>query len=83
MSILIFLLFILILSPIILISIFRGVLSLFGLNFGRNKSRKAESAKRDTAYTRPDSTDEVIKKRPRKKIFDKDDGEYVDFEEIK
>ena len=81
--ILIFFLFILILSPIILISFFRGVLTLFGLNFGRNKHRKKESTKNEASYTRFDSSDDTVKKRPHKKIFDKDDGEYVDFEEIK
>lgn len=81
--ILMLLLFILLLAPVILISFFRGVLSLFGLNFGKGRNRKEETVKRNTAYTRSDSTDDVVKKRPHKKIFDKDDGEYVDFEEIK
>jgi hypothetical protein len=56
---------------------------LFGLNFGKSRNRKEETVKRNTAYTRSESTDDVVKKRPHKKIFDKDDGEYVDFEEIK
>ena len=81
--ILILLLFILLLAPVILISFFRGVLSLFGLNFGKGRNRKEEAVKRDTTYTRSESADDVLKRRPHKKIFDKDDGEYVDFEEIK
>ena len=34
---------------------------MFGLNFGKGRSRKEETVKRNTAYTRSDSTDDVVK----------------------
>lgn len=73
----------LLLLPTILISIVRSILSIFGLNFTRRKAHKDNYKKNDTQYTSYETGNQNTKKRPRKKIFDKDDGEYVDFEEIK
>lgn len=80
--ILFFLLVILVLLPTILISIVRSVLSIFGLNFKRRSQHKNDTRKNGASFTGGAGT-KSSRDGHRKKIFDKDDGEYVDFEEIK
>ena len=73
----------LLLLPMILISFVRSILSVFGFNFKRKSTHNKDAKKADTRYAGFDSAASGIKRGKRKKIFDKDDGEYVDFEEIK
>ena len=84
LSLIFFLVLVLILLlPLILISFVRNILSVFGLNFMRKKRYKNETRKEETIYTGYRTDTGGARKQSRKKIFDKDDGEYVDFEEIK
>ena len=78
-----FLIVILLLLPTILISIIKSILSIFGLNVKSNRTRKNNTRKNNTSFTNYETNDVDEKKHRRKKIFDKNDGEYVDFEEIK
>lgn len=81
MSILSFFFFLII---ILLVFGFSIIGSIFRLIFGggrRQESRRAYSTSQNSesrkTYTNPQPNND------RKKIFDKDDGEYVDFEEVK
>lgn len=78
-----FVIILLLLLPTILISILKSILSIFGLNFKRNRTRKNSTTKNDASFTNYKTSDANDRGRRRKKIFDKNDGEYVDFEEIK
>ena len=78
-----FALVILLLLPTILLSIVRSILSIFGFAFKPNRTHKNDTRKDETSYTSYNTKETGVKNRHRKKIFDKDDGEYVDFEEIK
>lgn len=73
--------FIIILVPTFLFSLIRTILSMLGFMFtGRRRRHTSsyesgrQSAENKTSYSSSTS---------RKKMFDKDEGEYVDFEEIK
>lgn len=73
-----FLLFILIL-PSMILSILSRLLSIFGL--GRKKSFYERGTERQNHAA--DEEKPRREKNGKKKIFSKDEGEYVDFEEIK
>ena len=73
----------LLLLPMILISFVRSILSVFGFNFMKKNKRKSETRKNDVLHSEYEMRGAGTSKQSRKKIFDKDDGEYVDFEEIK
>lgn len=81
--ILFLILIVLFLLPTILISFVRSILSVFGSNFKHKRTNKNEAKKDNASYTSYDANDRGVKNRHRKKIFDKNEGEYVDFEEIK
>jgi hypothetical protein len=51
-------------------SLLRGI---FGFLFGNNKDNNESQNRQKTTYQKPKS---------KKKIFDKSDGEYVEFEEV-
>ena len=70
-------LFFLFLVPTVILSIITRVLSIFKPGTKRKKTHD-DRGHHDT-YTHVKTSD----KRKGKKIFDKDEGEYVDFEEIK
>lgn len=87
-------LFIIIIAVLIIgISIVGGVLrAVFG--FGRRSTsnpntystsgrRQQQSARREREEEERYNAEENIQPRKHKKIFDKDEGEYVEFEEIK
>lgn len=79
-----FILILLLLLPTMLLSLVSGILSLFGLKMGRTDKNKGTRTKwENTSGNKAEASEIREKKRTRKKIFDKDDGEYVDFEEIK
>lgn len=78
-----FVIVLLLLLPTILIAVIRSILSIFGLNFKRNRTQKNSTTNNDASFTNYKTNDVNNKKHRRKKIFDKNDGEYVDFEEIK
>lgn len=78
-----FILVFLLLLPTILISFVKSILSIFGFNSGKKTNRTDKTHKNDTSYTKYETDSSNVKKHRRKKIFDKNDGEYVDFEEIK
>ena len=68
-------LFFLFLVPTVILSIITKVLSFF--NFGARRKKKHQEMENHETYTHTKSTGKG------KKIFDKNEGEYVDFEEIK
>lgn len=71
--ILIFILFIFIFGITLIAAIVRGL-------FGRNKRNSYTQG----TYQRQQASEDRIDGRPkRKKIFDDEEGEYVDFEEVK
>ena len=78
-----FLLVLVLLLPTILISVIKSILSIFGIKYRTGRNRMNDSVRNDASYTRHEANDMGSKTNRRKKIFDKDDGEYVDFEEIK
>lgn len=79
--ILLFLLVLLLLLPAILISFIKNIMSLFGI--GREKNGEPNGSGFRGTGGGDGGTDVKGKKSPgRKKIFDKNEGEYVDFEEI-
>ncbi len=80
MYFLIILLFIIILVPTLILSLVSWVLSLFGF---RPKRRWGATFH---TYSSREPSEEAPRRennKGRKKIFAKDEGEYVDFEEIK
>ena len=70
-------LFFLFLVPTVILSIITRVLSFF--NFGARRKKMHQERENHETYTHTKSTG----KGKGKKIFDKNEGEYVDFEEIK
>ena len=74
----------LLLLPTILLSLISSILALFGIKFGRGKKEQKRYTTWNSASSSKEKHDDTrTNKDKRKKIFDKDDGEYVDFEEIK
>lgn len=63
---------ILIAGIFLIINLVRGVLGI-----GNHRSRK-----QDNQYEKKDSSETIEYGKKNKKIFDKEDGEYVEFEEI-
>ena len=84
MHILIIILLILFLVPTIILSFVSWVLSLFGFR-SRKKCHRTGGGFYYTSNTAHDSrtAEQEHKQKEKKKLFDKDEGEYVDFEEIK
>ncbi len=85
MHILLILLLILFLIPTILLSIVSWILSLFGF---RSRKKWHSMGGRGFYYDSDTSheshkEEKEYKRKEKRKIFDKDEGEYVDFEEIK
>ena len=81
LTIFLLILFLVIIVPSLFLSIIARIIAFF--NFGskrrndRSNEREANGAHDAHGYKPKD------KKKNHKKIFDKDEGEYVDFEEIK
>ena len=75
--ILILILFFIVFVPTLLLSIVARVLSFFRLG-SRKGQAHGEREHHEARYTHT----EPPKNKNRKKIFDKSEGEYVDFEEI-
>ena len=73
-------LFVLVFVVSILTSVISGVLSLFG--FGRKRNRHYTSAGGESEASR-NRREYTEHKAGRKKLFAEDEGEYVDFEEMK
>ena len=84
MYILIIILLILFLIPTIILSFVSWILSLFGFR-SRKKWHRTDGGFYYTSNTANDSrtAEQEHKQKEKKKLFDKDEGEYVDFEEIK
>lgn len=78
--------FIIILIPTFLLSVIRTIVSMLGFLF-TGKRRRASSYRDDSdSYYRNNSGETKSRASssvPHKKMFDKNEGEYVDFEEIK
>lgn len=83
--------FVIILIPAFLFSAIRTILSMLGFMF-TGKRRRSSSSSSSSSYGGAGSfygsstnsgQAEQSSSVPRKKMFDKDEGEYVDFEEIK
>lgn len=80
--------FVVILIPTFIFSFIRTLLSMLGFMFTGRRRRTTSSYGKSNSdsgnrYTSNDKHKESASSAPRKKMFDKDDGEYVDFEEIK
>ena len=84
MYILIILLLLFFLIPTIILSFVSWVLSLFGFR-SRRKKHGRDGGYFYSSNTADDSrtAERKHKQMEKRKIFDKDEGEYVDFEEIK
>lgn len=79
--ILVIVLFFLMLIPTIIVSLISRILSFFGL--GKRKSSTWGSYDHGGQYSSENASRKSEKKKDgRKRLFDKDEGEYVDFEEI-
>ncbi|MBO7231311.1 MAG: DUF4834 family protein [Bacteroidaceae bacterium] len=82
MSLIVILLVGIFLLPVLLIAVIRGFLSFFGFGRRGNNGRKNSSSGYGTRYGDDNADVNMKKNSNRKKIFDKNEGEYVDFEEI-
>ena len=80
-TILLLILFLVLFLPTLLLSVIARILSFFRFKDKRDTHRGGEQYHDNPAYNTHDNA--VRNKRKGKKIFDKDEGEYVDFEEIK
>lgn len=78
MHLLIILLLILFLVPTLIFSVVSWVLSIFGL-----RSKKRWFSASGNFNNHSSNAEPKHEKKDRRKIFEKDEGEYVDFEEIK
>lgn len=78
-----FIIVILLLAPMILLSFVTNILSLFGLKMKKNSSNKKSSKWNDSSAGERSTNVKGGNRTNRKKIFEKNEGEYVDFEEIK
>lgn len=72
---------ILLLLSTILFSFIRNIFSLFGLRTRSTQDRNGHAG--GTAGNEHDTNVKRDGRRKNKKLFDKNEGEYVDFEEIK
>lgn len=77
LSIFLIILFLVILVPSLLLAVIARIMAFFGFG-AKGRTERRESATHEAPGSKP-----VDKKKKQKKIFDKDEGEYVDFEEIK
>ena len=70
------------LVPSMIFSLISSLLSLF--SFSRKKTDKTGNRSEERVqYSRNTEEDKKNKKKKRGKFFDKNEGEYVDFEELK
>ncbi len=88
MSFLIFIIFmalvVLMLIPTLIYSLVRTLLSMLGFVFTGKKRKKRNDAPEGYGYRGGGASgEEDTRSGHKKKLFDKDEGEYVDFEEIK
>lgn len=71
------------LIPSIILSLISTILSWFGYS-RKKRENTAYSEGERVNYAKNDATDKKGKKaNKRRKLFDKNEGEYVDFEELK
>ena len=80
-TILLLILLLVLFVPTLVLSVITRILSVFNFKSHRNTVHRRRE-QYDTSTYNTDDTD-TGKKKKAKKIFDKDEGEYVDFEEIK
>ena len=80
-TILLLILLLVLFVPTLVMSVIARILSVFNFKSHRNTVHRRRE-QHDTSTYNTDDTD-TGKKKKGKKIFDKDEGEYVDFEEIK
>ena len=84
MYILLIVLLILFLIPAIILSFVSWILSLFGIRSKKRRPGMDEGFFYTSDNSRtPHAEEPKHNQMERRKIFDKDEGEYVDFEEIK
>lgn len=77
-------LFVLIIGAVILLRVVKGFFSIGKKMTGQDFSREKRSQTAGTAdYSNAAQKQKTSKKKKKKKVFDDDEGEYVDFEEIK
>lgn len=77
--------FIIILIPTFLFSLIRTIVSMLAFLFTGKRRRTTSSAGRASGYYEQSSQNRERERSTssHKKMFDRDEGEYVDFEEIK
>ena len=77
LSIFLLILFLVILVPSLLLTVIARIIAFFNFGAKRHVNRQERETHEAPGYKPTD------KKKTHKKIFDKNEGEYVDFEEIK
>lgn len=77
-----FLLIIIVIVLVIGFSIITGILRLL-FGFGRKRNYQGGTRSDKTTYQNKEDDTNHNNQTPRKKIFSPDEGEYVDFEEVK
>ena len=77
LSIFLLILFLVILVPSLLLTVIARIIAFFNFGAKRHVNRQERETHEAPGYKPTD------KKKAHKKIFDKNEGEYVDFEEIK
>ncbi|MFV0545797.1 MAG: DUF4834 family protein [Bacteroides sp.] len=76
--------FLLVVSGLVISTIFRVITRITqGLGIGRAKRNWQERTESQTSHSEEKTNKETQQERKHKKIFTKEDGEYIDFEEIK
>jgi len=80
---LIIFLFILLLVFLLGFSFLRFLGQMFGIKPSKDTRKKSSSRKNNSSSRNSDHSRQTTKNTSRQKIFDKDQGEYTDYEEIK
>lgn len=69
--------------PSIIVSFISSVLSLFGIRKKETQHQRRDNSRYGGSGTESATAQKTKHYEQRKKVFEKDEGEYVDFEEIK
>ena len=80
-TILLIILFLVLFVPTLALSVIARILSIFSFKGKKNSVHRGGGQQHGNTKYNTDNND--VGKRKGKKIFDKNEGEYVDFEEIK
>ncbi len=81
--IIIFFLLLLVFVPVVFISFIRSLVSVFTRKRKQNVKENRDSYSNDSWTHEPNANTQRSNRNKGKKIFDKSEGEYVSFEEVK